>query len=128
MSQIHAKFVTSTCKQINTSMIHAIFTTYYIHINTDQTQIQVLLRVNKSRKPSPKSKLMRHKSSELAMYKNMNKNICQFYTQVLVDRTLCCPLFFFFSFFLNIDFFPYKQHFATFYVLFSGRIIYTEKE
>lgn len=31
-------------------MIHVVFTTYYIHINTDQTQIQVLLRVNKSRK------------------------------------------------------------------------------
>ena len=49
--------------------------------------------------------------------------------QVLVDRTLCyspCfffffkmlpppPLFFFF-FFFNIDFFSYKQHFATVYV------------
>lgn len=31
-------------------MIHVVFTTYYIHINTGQTQVQVLLRVNKSRK------------------------------------------------------------------------------
>ena len=39
-----------------------------------------------------------------------------------VNRTLCCnPFFldvapFFFLFFLSIDFFSYKQHFATFYV------------
>jgi hypothetical protein len=31
-------------------MIHVVFTTYYIHINTGQTQVQVLLRVNKYRK------------------------------------------------------------------------------
>ena len=31
-------------------MIHVVFITYYIHINTGQTQVQVLLRVNKSRK------------------------------------------------------------------------------
>ena len=51
--------------------------------------------------------------------------------QVRMDRTLCCPPFFFFFFFLidaapppffvffvylNIDFFSYEQHFATFYV------------
>ena len=31
-------------------MIHVVFTTYYIHINTGQTQVQVLLRMNESRK------------------------------------------------------------------------------
>jgi hypothetical protein len=36
-------------------------------------------------------------------------------SQVRVDRTLCCHPFFFF-FFFNMDFFSYKQHFATFYV------------
>jgi hypothetical protein len=55
-----------------------------------------------------------------------------FVAYVRVDRTICCPPFFFFFFFiyrccppplffvlfvfLNIDFFSYKQHFATFYV------------
>ena len=45
----------------------------------------------------------------------------QYTPQVLVDRTLCCSLFFF-----NIDFFSYKQHFATFYVSLDD--IYTIKQ
>lgn len=31
-------------------MIHVVFTTYYMHINTEQTQVQVLLRMNGCRK------------------------------------------------------------------------------
>jgi hypothetical protein len=57
--------------------------------------------------------------------RNIKKKTLIFFTifiQVLVDRTLCCSLFFSFNLrwwpplFFNIDIFSYKQHFSTFYV------------
>ena len=47
-----------------------------------------------------------------------DKSLYWYKAQVRDHRTLCCPPppFFFFFFFFNIDFFSYKQHFATFYV------------